>query len=80
MSVSYTVNQQIAPEHIKLIRQGKYRLEIDNHPQLEFVDREGYLDAESDSGNAFILAQTIERGRKIAIGLLNGCLRFERSK
>ncbi|KAN0067548.1 hypothetical protein V8E54_014417 [Elaphomyces granulatus] len=76
MSVSYKVKEQIAPEHIELIRQGKYRLEIDNHPQLEFVDREGYLDAEPDSGTAFILAQTIERGRKI--GLLNGCLRFER--
>ncbi|GIJ86903.1 hypothetical protein Asppvi_005801 [Aspergillus pseudoviridinutans] len=76
MSVSYQARQQIPSEHCALIRQGKYLLEIDNHPNLTPINKEGRLNVGNFSGNAFILAQIGEEGRKI--GVLNDCLRFER--
>ncbi|KAE8316592.1 hypothetical protein BDV41DRAFT_573876 [Aspergillus transmontanensis] len=75
--MSYTIGQPISPEHQKLIRQGRYQL-VSNNQQLKRVNHEAYLDAENDRGNAFILAQTVQGGRKL--GLLNSCLRIQRGK
>jgi hypothetical protein len=75
MTISYQVKESISSDHVKLIRQGNYQLEIDNY-QLDLVNKTERLNVGESSGNAFILGRIGEEGRKI--GILNDCLRFER--